>query len=79
MYLPDTVITTNSGKTLEIVALIRMNNFTKHLVSADWPAQNSSVHFLYKLHETPPRSACTSRQGSDRETCSFYIPDSRAI
>lgn len=63
MYLPDAVIATNSGKTLEIVALIWTNVFTGHLASAGWPAQNSHVPFLCKLHKITPRSACTLRQG----------------
>lgn len=37
MYLADMVIATNSGKTLEIVALIRINVFTAHLASAEQP------------------------------------------
>lgn len=51
------VIATNSGKTLEIVALIGTDAFTGYLASAGWPAQSSHVPFLSKLHKIPPRSA----------------------
>lgn len=53
----DIVIATNSGKTLDIVALIRTDAFTGYLASAGWPARSSHVPFLSKLHKIPPRSA----------------------